>query len=192
MKQKRYIIILKCDVRETAVCGEMVNEMFTCECYCLQTYQAGPREQWVKEWPGQVILCTSQIFWTAEVHDAIREGPGGLKKYHESLNNQLLNIVELVRGKLTMQQRITLGALVVIDVHARDVVSDMNSNGVENENDFNWLAQLRYYWEDNNCWVKITNARVKYAYEYLGNSGRSVWRIWHVQLLTSKKQASFI
>ena len=77
-----------------------------------------------------------------------------------------------MRGKLNKQQRITLGALVVIDVHARDVVQDMADKGVETENDFNWLAQLRYYREEDNCWVRIINARVAYAYEYLGNSGR--------------------
>lgn len=42
------------------------------------------------------------------------------------------------------------------------------------ENDFNWLAQLRYYWEDNKCMVRIINALMKYANEYLGNSFRWV------------------
>ena len=46
--------------------------------------------------------------------------------------------------------------------------------GVKEESDFNWLAQLRYYWEDSNTLVRITNATVKYANEYLGNSGRWV------------------
>uniref|UniRef100_A0A8C5BD67 Dynein, axonemal, heavy chain 12 n=1 Tax=Gadus morhua TaxID=8049 RepID=A0A8C5BD67_GADMO len=82
-------------------------------------YAETPRQQWVKEWPGQVVLCTSQIYWTLEVHEAIREGA-------DLLQTQLEGVVELVRGKLPKQTRTTLGALVTIDVHARDVVMDQN------------------------------------------------------------------
>ncbi|KAL3853467.1 hypothetical protein ACJMK2_017003 [Sinanodonta woodiana] len=140
-------------------------------------YEAYPievRNNWVREWPGQVVLCVSSAYWTREVHEAIRSGPMGLKDYWEKLRLQLLSIVELVRGKLTKQQRTTLGALVVIDVHARDVVFGMAEKGVSSENDFNWLAQLRYYWEDDNMKVRMTNATVNYCYEYLGNSARLV------------------
>lgn len=110
----------------------------------VQAYAIEAREEWVKEWPGQVVLCVSQIYWTLEVHDAIKGGPKGLKEYYGNLQEQLGKIVELVRGKLTKQQRITLGALVVIDVHARDVVLDLSEKGVSSENDFQWLAQLRF------------------------------------------------
>ena len=62
----------------------------------------------------------------------------------------------------------------VIDVHAKDVIVDMVEKNVTSDHDFNWLAQLRYYWEDEDVYVKITNARVRYAYEYLGNTPRYV------------------
>uniref|UniRef100_A0A803YPJ9 Dynein axonemal heavy chain 12 n=1 Tax=Meleagris gallopavo TaxID=9103 RepID=A0A803YPJ9_MELGA len=131
-------------------------------------YLETERKSWVLEWPGQVVLCVSQMFWTSEVHEVLCSQPEGLKDYYDTLQLQLNDIVELVRGKLSKQTRTTLGALVTIDVHARDVLMEMI------ESDFKWLAQLRYYWESENVRVCIVNCNVKYAYEYLGNSPRLV------------------
>uniref|UniRef100_A0A8C3NKL4 Dynein axonemal heavy chain 12 n=1 Tax=Geospiza parvula TaxID=87175 RepID=A0A8C3NKL4_GEOPR len=137
-------------------------------------YLETERKRWVLEWPGQVVLCVSQMYWTSEVHEVLLHGPKGLKGYYDTLQLQLNDIVELVRGKLSKQTRITLGALVTLDVHARDVIKEMIGSGVQNETDFQWLAQLRYYWQNENVRVCIINCNVKYAYEYLGNSPRLV------------------
>ena len=47
--------------------------------------------------------------------------------------------------------------------------------GVRQNNDFDWIAQLRYYQKDNNeLTVCMVNAVLYYGYEYLGNSARLV------------------
>ena len=55
--------------------------------------------------------------------------------------------MQLVRTDLNVQERITLKALVVIDVHARDVIQELIDKDIRNIADFDWTAQLRYYWD---------------------------------------------
>ncbi|RZF38562.1 hypothetical protein LSTR_LSTR006157 [Laodelphax striatellus] len=66
------------------------------------------------------------------------------------------------------------GALVVIDVHARDVVQGLIVKNVIVDDDFQWLCQLRYYWEEEIMVTRMINSSLNYGYEYLGNSPRLV------------------
>ena len=47
-------------------------------------------------------------------------------------------------------------ALITIEVHARDVIEKLGKVGCTNANDFEWVSQLRFYWdrEQNDCVVK--------------------------------------
>ncbi|CAG2053712.1 unnamed protein product, partial [Timema podura] len=138
-------------------------------------YSQSPRPDWITHWAGQVVLCVAMVFWTAEVHDILDRDNSVLNliSYHKKLQVQLNDTVALVRGKLSKQTRTTLGALVVLDVHAKDVTEELYKHETCSPVDFLWLAQLRYYWEFN-IMVRIINATVNYAYEYLGNTDRLV------------------
>ncbi|XP_060531522.1 dynein axonemal heavy chain 12 [Cylas formicarius] len=141
-----------------------------------KSYYVTPRIQWVKKWPGQIVLAVSQMHWTLNVHKALNyEENLSLGVFFENLTTSLNDIVNLIRDPtLTNLTRITIKALIVIDVHAKDVVEELLKRNVEHERDFKWLAQLRYYLEDDEALVRLINATVKYAYEYLGNTDRLV------------------
>lgn len=74
---------------------------------------------------------------------------GSLNEYLTFLTAQLKEIVELVRQDLTDLARLTLGALVVLDVHAKDTIEDLANRNCCSVHDFYWISQLRYYWDDN-------------------------------------------
>eukprot|EP00752_Nemacystus_decipiens_P017827 g15983.t1 len=89
---------------------------------------------------------------------------------------QIEAMIDLVRGDLDRQQRTLMGALITIDVHARDVVRYMVKTKVCSVSDFEWTKQLRYYWEEaaDDVVARQTNTRFLYGYEYLGNGPRLV------------------
>ena len=55
----------------------------------IQAYLEVSRVKWVRDWPGQIALAVSQIYWTQGAHEAIRNQQGGMKEYHEKLKAQV-------------------------------------------------------------------------------------------------------
>ncbi|KAI5607103.1 dynein heavy chain 1, axonemal, partial [Silurus asotus] len=139
----------------------------------LKVYPEEPRTKWVLSWPGQVVIAGCQTFWTAEVSESLEKGDLASRLYPQ-LQTQLGDLVQLVRGRLSRMQRAILSALIVIEVHAKEVAAKLVDEAVANVNDFEWISQLRYYWLKDDLYIRAVNAEFLYGYEYLGNSGRLV------------------
>ncbi|XP_049632688.1 dynein axonemal heavy chain 9 [Suncus etruscus] len=143
-------------------------------------YEEKPREQWLFDYPAQVALTCTQIWWTTEVGIAfsrLEEGyENAMKDYYKKQVVQLKTLITMLIGQLSKGDRQKIMTICTIDVHARDVVSKMIAQKVENAQAFLWLSQLRHRWddEDKHCFANICDAQFLYSYEYLGNTPRLV------------------
>ncbi|XP_035866411.1 dynein heavy chain 11, axonemal isoform X1 [Phyllostomus discolor] len=146
----------------------------------IAAYEEKPRELWIFDFPAQVALTSSQIWWTTDVGIAfsrLEEGyETALKDFHKKQVSQLNALIALLLGELPPGDRQKVMTVCTIDVHARDVVAKLISQKVVSPQAFAWLSQLRHQWEDTrkHCFVNICDAQFQYFYEYLGNSPRLV------------------
>ncbi|KPI89879.1 dynein heavy chain putative dynein heavy chain point mutation [Leptomonas seymouri] len=142
----------------------------------IRDYTARERTDFIRAWPGQVVIAVCSLFWTMEATQAMVEnGTVGLITFHEKCATQMDDLIVLVRESgLGVVERCTLEALVVIEVHSKDIIRMLGGKGVDSPTSFDWLSQLRYYWDEEHLTVQQINASLRYGYEYLGNTGRLV------------------
>jgi len=153
------------------------HEMFK----SMQSYVQMARTDWLQQVPGQCALNASQFHWTREIEEGMdKEGNKGVEKCFLQQVQQINDMVALVRSPdLKSNARMTISALTVIDVHARDVTEKIFRDGVKDKAEFLWISQMRYYWQGGedlkgDLKVMMVSSLRPYGYEYLGNSFRLV------------------
>ncbi|XP_048056692.1 dynein axonemal heavy chain 11 isoform X1 [Megalobrama amblycephala] len=143
-------------------------------------YEDKPRDQWLFDYPAQVALTGSQIWWAIDVgiaFERVEEGfETALKDYNRKQISQLNSLIHMLLGDLTPGDRQKIMTICTIDVHARDVVAKLISQKVTSGQAFAWLSQLRHRWDEQqkHCYINICDAQFQFSYEYLGNTNRLV------------------
>ena len=81
----------------------------------VNAYLEMPRDKWIGEYCAQLILTTSQIWWTSEVNqafDRLEQGnEGALKDYAVNVVNGLNALTQMVLGELTRGDRTKIKTL---------------------------------------------------------------------------------
>ncbi len=155
---------------------KIMNDTLKDQCKkSFKDYSSTPRAKWLVSWPGQIVLLVSQILWTASVEASLRDSKiKSMEQYEEKLKAQISEAVGLVRGDLEYIHRLTIETLLVLEVHAREIVRSLIEKKVLDDTAFEWISQLRYNYERDDIKVKMVTACLRYGFEYMGNTSRLV------------------
>ncbi|KAI8732070.1 dynein heavy chain 6, axonemal isoform X3, partial [Biomphalaria glabrata] len=145
----------------------------------IKDYETMSFLSWIMSNASQVVLTICQMMWTRDVTAILRDSRTvirGMRDFEQRSFTELNLLAGAVRGELPKLARATLCALITINVHARDIISEMVKKQVSELLSFDWQKQLRYYWnmEVDNCVVCMSIAVYTYGYEYLGACPRLV------------------
>ncbi|KAJ3206517.1 Dynein heavy chain 2, axonemal [Entophlyctis luteolus] len=150
---------------------------------CLVAQKKSKKDKWIKEWPGQLLITSGLVTWTQDCSKSLQEVEKGDKHALKTLKKKqisgLKKLADLIRSPLSKVERKKIIALITVEVHSRDVIEKMAKQGCSSVTAFEWLSQLRFYWEkeskeEEDCFIRQINTHFRYGYEYLGNSGRLV------------------
>ncbi|TNN52944.1 Dynein heavy chain 10, axonemal [Liparis tanakae] len=136
------------------------------------------RVDWMLLYQGMVVLATNQVWWTWEVEDVFKNVEKGekyaLKKYASEMHKQIDELVKRITQPMKINDRRKINTVLIIDVHARDIVDSFVLNSIMDAQEFEWESQLRFYWvrEQDNLFVRQCSAAFSYGYEYMGLNGR--------------------
>ncbi|XP_053327864.1 dynein axonemal heavy chain 10 [Spea bombifrons] len=165
----------------TAVLHEMrrTNRLITKEAifrYC----EDKSRIDWMLLYQGMVVLAGNQVWWTWEVEDVFRKVKNGekqaMKNYAKKMHQQIDELVTRITQPLDKNDRKKYNTVLIIDVHARDIVDIFVRDSIMDAREFEWESQLRFYWdrEPDDLNVRQCTGTFAYGYEYMGLNGRLV------------------
>ena len=90
--------------------------------------------------------------------------------------SDLNDLIALIRTDLDILIRKSVNTLIILDVHARDIVERFVRDSILDAKEFEWESQLRFYWDKrkDDLAIKQCTGTFDYCYEYQGLNGRLV------------------
>ena len=134
---------------------------------------------WIDAYPAQLVVLTVQVTWTTLVEEALKER----RSLEEPLNIVLRGLdmlADTVLSDVEPLKRRKCEHLITELVHQRDVIRLLIAQNVQDDKDFSWLYQMRFYLDEgvqeplDRLSVQMAQSVFPYGYEYLGVPDRLV------------------
>lgn len=130
---------------------------------------------WLDKYQAQIIVLAAQISWSEQVEAAlVAGGDQPLGPVLESVEATLQVLADSVLQEQPPLRRKKLEHLITEFVHKRDVTRQLIKAGVAQPKAFEWLAQMRFYFDPKQTdilqqlTIHMANAKFFYGFEYLG------------------------
>ena len=135
--------------------------------------------EYIARYPAQILVLATQAVWTIVVEKALAEGGADLQGLYGQEVKVLALLAATVLGDLGPIERKKCEHLITEFVHQRDVIFRLGNSGANSAEDYTWLLQMRYYYQDEGEYlsrlkIKMANAELEYGFEYLGVAERLV------------------
>lgn len=123
------------------------------------------------------VHATFLINFTKEIDSALLDVNGmksSLNETSRKLENQMAKTIALLRKELPPANRLNYRALLILLIQAQNILNRLIEKHVESAEDFDWMGQMRYYFNENKIEVKMLLSKLLYGFEYIGNKCRMV------------------
>ena len=132
------------------------------------------------EQPSQIGLLGIQMLWTLVAEEALKTRGSEHKRAMVNANNRFQSILNSLIDHCTQElakfDRVKFETLVIIHVHQRDIFDDLVKQNCKTPQEFEWLKQARFYFDQDTdkTIVSITDVDFIYQNEFMGCSDRLV------------------
>lgn len=92
----------------------------------------------------------------------------------KKLEHKIEKTVSLLRQNLSRGKRLNFRTLLILLIQAQNILNRLIDKNVDSPDNFEWMGQMRYYFEENKIEVKMLLSKLLYGFEYIGNKSRMV------------------
>ncbi|KAI6240858.1 Dynein heavy chain at 62B [Aphelenchoides fujianensis] len=116
----------------------------------------------IGEHGAQTVLLHCRLVFTQKIEDAIVNG-----KLHEINDDFEAYMTKLQKHDAdTDEERLIIENLLIEISDQRQIIGRLIAINCKSIHSYEWTSQLRYYWSNDNLFIRVYNLNILYGYEY--------------------------